>query len=109
MSTNTFKRYAAKNVLTTANTIITANAATQTTVIGLSVCNTSQSPITANVYVTSSGVSYYIVQGATVPVGGALTLFGGDGKLVLNSSDTFNVQSSANNSCDAIVSVLEIA
>ena len=109
MATNTFKRYASKNVLTTANTVVTANASTQTTVIGLSVCNTSQSPITANVFVTASGVDYYIVQSATVAVGGALTLFGGDGKLVLNSSDAFKVQASANNSSDAILSVLEIS
>jgi hypothetical protein len=106
---NTFTRYLAKNVTTSANTLVTAASATQTTVIGLSVSNTSQSPITANVYITASGVNYYIVQGATVPVGGALTLFGGDGKLVLNTNDTFNVQASANNSCDAVLSVLQIS
>ena len=109
MATNTFKRYSTKNVLTTGNTMVTANAATQTTVIGLSLSNTSQSPITANVFVTASAVDYYVVSGATIPVGGSLSLFGGDGKLVLNSSDAFKVQASANTSCDAILSVLEIS
>ena len=109
MATNTFTRYLAKNVTTTANTLVTAASATQTTVIGLSLSNTSQNPIAANVYVTASAVDYFIVQGATIPVGGSLTLFGADGKLVLNTNDSFNVQASANNSCDAILSVLQIA
>lgn len=88
--------------------MVTANSATQTTVIGLTISNTSSSPITANVYVTASTVDYYIVKNATVPVGGALALFGADGKLVLNTDDAFKVQASANVSSDAILSVLQI-
>ena len=106
---NTFTRYVAKNVTTSANTLVTAASSTQTTVIGLSVSNTSNSPITANVFITTGAVNYYIVQGTTIPVGGALALFGGDGKLVLNTNDSFNVQASANNSCDAILSCLQIS
>ena len=106
---NTFTRYVAKNVTTSANTLVTAASSTQTTVIGLSLSNTSNSPITANVFITISSVNYYIVQGTTIPVGGALALFGGDGKLVLNTNDSFNVQASANNSCDAILSCLQIS
>lgn len=105
---NTFTRYVTKNISTTGNVMVTANAATQTTVIGLSISNTSVSPITANVYITASAVNYYIVNGATIPVGGALALFGGDGKLVLNTGDAFTVQTSANVAADAILSVLQI-
>lgn len=105
---NTFTRYVAKNVGTTGNTLVTAAAATQTTVIGLSLSNTTTSPITANVYVVNSTVSYFILQNATVPVGGALYLFGGDGKLVMNTGDAFTVQTSTVNSADAILSVLQI-
>ena len=43
---------------------ISAASATQTTVIGLSLSNTSQNPIAANVFVTASAVDYYIVQGS---------------------------------------------
>ena len=105
---NNFTRYVTKNVGTTGNVMVTAGAATQTTVIGLSVSNTTASPITANVYVTASAVNYYIVMNATVPVGGALALFGGDGKLVLNTGDAFTVQTSTNASADAIMSALLI-
>lgn len=105
---NTFTRYVAKNVGTVGNTLVTAAASTQTTVIGLSLSNTTTSPINANVYLVNSTISYYILQNATIPVGGALSLFGGDGKLVMNTGDAFTVQTSVVNSADAILSVLQI-
>lgn len=109
MATNTFTRYAAKNIGVTASTLVTAASATQTTVIGLSIANTSAAPINVSVYFTASAVDYYIVNNATIAVGGALALFGGDGKLVLNTGDAFKVVSSAATSADAILSVLQIA
>ena len=108
MATNTFTRYVAKNVGNTANTMVTAGANTQTTVIGLSLSNTTTGTITANVFVTASSVNYYIVQNATIASGGALVLFGGDGKLVLTTGDAFKVQTNTANSADAILSVLQI-
>lgn len=107
--TNLFVNYKAKNVGTAGNVLVTANAATQTTIIGLSISNTTLSPIAVNVYVTSSTINYYIVNQATVPVGGALSLFGADGKLVINSGDAFTVQSSTVSSADAILSCLQIS
>jgi hypothetical protein len=109
MATNTFTRYVAKNVGTSASTLVTAASATQTTVIGLTVANTTVSPITISVYVTASATNYYIVNNATIPVGGSLALFGADGKLVLNTGDAFNVISSAASSADAILSCLQIS
>lgn len=109
MATNTFTRYTANNIGTTASTLVTAAASTQTTVIGLSVSNTSAAPITVDVFITASAVNYYIIKGATIAVGGALALFGSDGKLVLNTGDAFKVVSSAATSADAILSVLQIA
>ena len=105
---NTFTRYTAKNIGTSASTLVTAAASTQTTVIGLSVANTTSSPITISIYLTASSVNYYIVTNTTIPVGGSLALFGADGKLVLNTGDAFNVISSTASSADAILSVLQI-
>ena len=109
MATNTFTRYVNKGVGTSSVTMVTAASATQTTVIGMTVANTSSSPITVNVFFTASAVDYYIVNNATIPVGGSLALFGADGKLVLNTGDAFKVQSSAAGSCDAILSCLQIS
>jgi len=109
MATNTFTRYVAKGVGTAGNVLVTAAGNTQTTVMGLTVSNTTAGTITANVFVTASAVNYFIVQNATIAAGGALALFGGDGKLVLNTGDAFTVQTNTVSSADAILSVLQIA
>lgn len=106
---NTFKSYANKNVGTSAATVYTCPSATQTTLIGLSMANTSASPITTDAYVTRSAVNYYLVKGATVPVGGSLVIVGGDQKVVLQASDVLYVVNSAASSGDAFASLLEIA
>lgn len=105
---NTFKNYLSKDVGTTAATPYTCPSATQTTIIGFSVANTTISPITASAYVTSGSVDYYLVKDATIPAGGALVIVGGDQKLVLEPTDAIKVVASAAASADAIVSLLEI-
>lgn len=105
---NTFTSYVNKNVGTSASNVVTVGAATQTTVIGLSCANTTSSPVTVDVYVTRSAVDYYLIKGATVPVGGALVVVGGDQKVVLITSDVLKVVSSAASSIDAYTSVLNI-
>jgi len=105
---NTFTRYLNKDVGTSAATVVTVGAATQTTVIGLSLANTSASPITVSAYVTVSAVDYYLVRNATVPVGGSLVVVGGDQKYVMVTGDVLKVISSAAASADVITSVLNI-
>jgi len=108
MATNTFTRYVSSGIGTTPVVLVTAGSATQTTVIGLTLANTTTSPITVSAYITASAVNYYVVKTATVPVGGSLALFGADGKIVLNTGDAFTVVSSAASSADAILSCLQI-
>ena len=74
----------------------------------MTIGNTTAAPISANITVTSAGTSYVMLQGATIATGGALVPIGGDQKLVLEAGDFVQVQSSAANSADVIVSVLEI-
>ncbi len=105
---NTFTRYLNKNVGTSAATVVTVGAATQTTIIGLSLANTTTSPITVSAYITASAVDYYLVKDATVPVGGTLVVVGGDQKTVLVTNDALKVISSAASSADVITSVLNI-
>ena len=109
MATNTFKSYANKNVGTSAATVYTCPASTQTTLIGLSMANTSASPITTDAYITRSAVNYYLVKGATVPVGGSLVIVGGDQKVVMQASDVLYIVNSAATSGDCFASLLEIA
>lgn len=106
---NTFKNYFSKNVGTLPATVFTGASATQSTVIGLTVSNTTTSAITADVYITSGGTDYYIVKNASIPVGASLVAVGGDQKLVVETADVVKVVSSAATSADVILSVLEIS
>jgi hypothetical protein len=106
---NTFKSYPSKNVGTSAATIYTCPSATQTTLIGLSVANTSASPITTDAYITRSAVDYYLIKSGVVPVGGALVIVGGEQKVVLEPSDVLKVVTSAATSADVACSLLEIS
>ena len=105
---NTFKSFAAKNVGTSAALVYTCPAATQTTIIGLSMANTSSSPITTDAYITRSAVNYYLIENATVPVGSALVIVGGDQKVVMQTGDVLYVLNSVASSGDAFCSLLEI-
>ena len=105
---NNFKNYFLKNATTTAANVYAPAAATQATVIGMTIGNTTASPISANVTVVSGGTTHFMVQNATISNGGALVPIGGDQKLVLEFGDYIQVQTSASNSADVILSVLEI-
>jgi hypothetical protein len=105
---NTFKSNLSKNVGTSPATIYTCPASTQTTLIGLSVANTTTSPITADVYITRSAVNFYLIENAVVPVGGSLVVVGGDQKVVLQPSDILVALTSAASSADVVASYLEI-
>jgi hypothetical protein len=106
---NTFKSYFSKNVGTSPATVYTCPTATQTTIIGLSMANTSASPITTDAYITRSAVNYYLVKATPVPVGGSLVIVGGDQKVVLQAADVLYVVNSAATSGDCAASLLEIA
>ena len=108
---NTFKNFFLKNATTSLANVYAPTSGTQATVIGMTIGNTTASPITANVIVTSGGASsanHFMVQNATISNGGALVPIGGDQKLVLEFGDYIQVQTSASNSADVILSVLEI-
>jgi hypothetical protein len=105
---NLFKSYPSKNVGTSAASVYTCPAATQTTIIGLSMANTTSSPITTDAYITRSAVNYYLIEGATVPVGSALVIVGGDQKVVMQTGDVLYVLNSVASSGDAFCSLLEI-
>ena len=105
---NLFKSFPSKDVGTSAATIYTCPALTQTTLIGLSVANTTASPITTDAYITRSAVDYYLIKSGVVPVGGALVIVGGEQKVVLEPSDVLKVVTSAATSADVACSLLEI-
>ena len=89
--------------ITTETVIYTGPAATQVTVIGLSIASTSGNATLASVKKNTA----YVVKDAPVPVGSALVAIGADQKLVVQAGDTISVI--ADNTVDVIISVLEIS
>lgn len=108
MATTTFTNYVAKNVGTSASTLVTAGGTAQTSVIGLCCANTTNTAVTVSIYLTQSSVNYYIVNNATVPAGGSLVAVGGDQKLVMKANDALVVVASTASSVDVIVSALVV-
>lgn len=98
---NTFKNYTSASVGTGATTTYTVPASTTSVMIGCNLSNTSASQVTVDVQ--AAGI--YLVKGAPIPAGSALSVL--DGKIILETTDTVVVTSSAATSCDVIVSVLE--
>jgi hypothetical protein len=90
----------------TATNAIVSPAATQTTVIGMSIANVTENPILANVTVISSGSTFFMVYKAQVPVGSTLVPIGGDQKLVLEDGDHVQVQTTG--AAHVIASAVEI-
>jgi len=98
---NTFKNYTSASVGTSPVTTYTVPASTTSVMIGCNLSNTSSAQITVDVQ--AAGI--YIVKGAPIPAGSALSVL--DGKIILETTDTIVVTSSAATSADVIVSVLE--
>ena len=106
---NSFKIKTDTAVGTSPATIYTCPAATQTTIIGLSISNIVASQITVDVQLENNdGDNIYLVKAAPVPVGSALVVVGGDQKVVMEASDVLKVTTNTASSGDVALSILEI-
>ena len=95
--------YLNSSVGTSPATIFTASATTA--LVGMQCANISGAAITVDVYITRSATNYYLIKGATIPVGGALALIGGDVKHFVLNGDALKVVSSTASSVDFVTSV----
>lgn len=103
---NTFKSYPSSGVTTEA-TVYTGPSATQTTIIGMTVANTTSSNITCSVKLDDGTTPVFLIKDATILPGGALVPVGGDQKVVVEAADTVKV--TASGTVDVLLSVLEVA
>jgi len=106
---NSFKSKANVNVETSGNTIYTCPSATETTLIGMTLSNKGTASVTANVYLNKSSIDYSLISNAPILSGSTLVPIGGDQKVVMEATDYLKVTTSANNSVDVIISLLEIS
>jgi biopolymer transport protein ExbD len=98
---NVLTNYTSADIGTSPVTLYTVPASTTGTIVGLQLANTTGSQISVDVQ--AAGV--YLIKGAPIPANSALSLL--DGKLVVKTTETVVVTSSAATSVDAILSVLE--
>tara|TARA_R110001606_G_scaffold206543_1_gene354227 strand:+ start:80 stop:412 length:333 start_codon:yes stop_codon:yes gene_type:complete len=107
---NTFTRKLSRSIGTALTAVgsYVVGSSTQTTVIGLTISNTSASTVNIDVTLNDGTNDTYIVKDAPVPVGSALVPIGGNQKIVMVTGDSIKVNSSAASSVDAVLSVLEI-
>jgi len=98
---NTFLNYTSASVGTSPVTTYTVGASTTAVVIGLNISNVTASQIAVDVQV--AGV--YLVKGVPIPANSAVSVL--DGKIILKTTNTVVITSSAATSADVIVSVLE--
>lgn len=104
---NNFKNALSKNVSSSLVSVYTPPASQTSILIEVDISNSNvTNAITVDAVVTRSGIDYFIVRSAPVPVGGSLQVVNGQ-KIVLEDTDSLRVRSSIANSADVIASVLE--
>ena len=107
---NAFKNKTQRQIGTSLTAIesYTVGGSTETTVIGLTISNTTTSVIEVDATLNDGSNDFYIVKNAPVPAGGALVAVGGDQKVVMMPGDSIKVKSDTATSADVIMSILEI-
>ena len=107
---NAFKNKTQRQIGTSLTAIesYTVGGSTETTVIGLTISNTTTSVIEVDATLNDGSNDFYIVKAAPVPVGGTLVVVGGDQKVVMMPGDSIKVKSDTATSADVIMSILEI-
>jgi len=105
---NVFKLRTKANVGVTTTAVYTVPAATTTTVIGITLANTSGSSINVGVGVSRvSADSVRLLKDAPIPQGSTLEFMQGN-KIVLEATDTITVVSDTASSLDASITILEL-
>ena len=102
-----FKNQVVAAVGNTDQTIHTAQASVNTTLIGMTIANVTANQIKASVKVTSGGVTVYLIKDAPIPVGSTLVPIGGEQKVVLEAADVIKVVTDTAAAADVILSYLE--
>lgn len=93
----------------TAMTIYTCPASTQTTIIGLTIANITNSSTTVDVQLENNdGDNVYLIKAAPLPAGSSFVPVGGEQKVVMEASDVLKVTASSANAVDSTLSILEI-
>ena len=100
-----FENAKARNIGTSASTILTANS--DDAVIGIRVANVVTQTIQVDVYISSGGNDYYLAKNVSIPQGSSIELIDGGSKVVLQSTDVLKAKSDTANSLNVWVSYID--
>ena len=91
---NSFKRKLSRSIGTSLTAVgsYTVGAATEVTVIGLAVANTSASQVLVDATLNDGSNDTYLIKEAPVPSGGSIVIIGGDQKVVLEVGDSIKIK-----------------
>jgi len=95
------------NVGTTPVEIVYADGIKNITILGLNICNKSQSPVTVDGYFDKSGNLYYVFKSLSIDAETTVVAIGDNQRLILNPYTQFKIAASANSSIDVIASIAE--
>jgi len=105
---NTFRLKTKNNIGVSTVGIYTVPSSTTTTIIGLTLANTSGGGINVGVGITRSGSdNVSIIKNVPIPQGSTLEVMQGN-KIIMETTDTLTIVSDTNNSLDASASILEM-
>jgi hypothetical protein len=108
---NVFKNSITGSIGTTNTIVYSVPAATTTTIIGVNVANVTSQNISVSVRLTDTSATktVFLVKDVLITQGSSVVLVGGEQKIVMESTDTLTVVSSAASSADVIISALELS
>jgi hypothetical protein len=109
--TTAFKNVLSSGLGTTPTTVLTTNASAKTTVIGLSMTNTTANVLLASVQLqdTVASTSAYFVQNIVLPPNTSARIINGGERLVLGPSTNVIIVSNQDSSVDLVMSYVEIS
>jgi hypothetical protein len=109
--TTAFKNVLSSGLGTTPTTVLTTNASAKTTVIGLSITNTTANVLLASVQLqdTVASTSAYFVQNIVLPPNTSARVINGGERLVLGPSTNVIIVSNQDSSVDLVMSYVEIS
>jgi hypothetical protein len=106
---STFLRKFSSNIGNTATSVgsYTVSSNTGAVIIGLTVSNTTNGELNADVALYNGTSSFYLAKRVPIPSEGSLVAAGGDQKVVLQAGDSIQVQTESGYGLDAIMTVME--
>lgn len=95
------------NVGTVPVEILYADGTKNITVLGLNICNKSNSYIQVDGYYDQAGNTFYVFKGLTIDPETTVVAIGDNQRLIINPYTQFKIVASANSSIDVIASIAE--